>query len=874
MADRLHPASPDTLPRSSPRAARGHTPRPWLSYPLTPAPVQLASLTMCPQQRRRRAGAGDLHTEEDVKIKRFLPLLESKGFDPLRSDYEFAIKVQQGRKVRDIYADVVVYADRAKKVPLIAADTKPPNDPISDADRGQAISYARLLPTIAPVAIVTNGHVVEVFDTYSKARLPDLPDRATLLRQQNSMTMSESRRRLLISEARRELLKIDDVQVFKRILRSCHNEIRNNEGYDPTVAFDELSKVMFCKLHEERSGNDNRFTLDVFDETLQRLKVNIVRQIFDETKVDPRYATLFAEETRINLQDRTVRTIVGLFEDYDLSLTGFDVKGEAFEYFLGDTFTGGLGQYFTPRNVVKFITEACDPNIDDKVIDPFCGTGGFLIFAFDAVGAKIETLPFSAAEKESRRVSLAAEGLFGTDWADRTSQACRMNMIVHGDGSAKVFKHHGLTNVDGEFEDGEFQLCLTNPPFGSIENDPDILASYDLGNGRKSQERVILALERAIKLVKPGSGRIGIVVIDGVLNNASSGYVRDYLRRHTWIRAVVGLPRTTFEGYGGRSDTSVLILERKLDGSDDQQDPIFMSVCRNSGYARNGDPVEGNELPAILVDYQGFRQGQPLGAHPHTWVVTDAVDRLDAAYYWTQVTEVDRQEVERSAQEIGELISVSAEGHGQLMSQISTVFESLATKTTPIGALLVEVKDKRPLLHDRPYQTVGVHWWGGGVFIKEDQLGGDIKATSLNRLRPGALIYNRLFAFRGSFARVPVECADTYASNEFPTFVARPDVENEDLVIRYLIHVLNSPAYLLTVDRLSTGSTKTSRNRLKQKEFLNMRVAVPTDTGDLAKVVAALDAAHRLRSQQEELLLASKGLREGVGRLLPQPDKG
>jgi type I restriction enzyme M protein len=127
------------------------------------------------------------------------------------------------------------------------------------------------------------------------------------------------------------LFIINDVQMFKSILKSCHHEIRNNEGCDPTVAFDEMSKVLFCKLYEEkhaseRSGN-NRFRLSVYDDTLERIGVNVVKQILSETKNDPRYSGLFFSETSINLQDRTIRKIVSLFENYDLSLTAFDVRG-------------------------------------------------------------------------------------------------------------------------------------------------------------------------------------------------------------------------------------------------------------------------------------------------------------------------------------------------------------------------------------------------------------------------------------------------------------------------------------------------------------------------------------------------------------------
>lgn len=511
----------------------------------------------------------DYKSEEDVKINVLLPYLESLGYKSTHCDFNKAIDVQEGRKVKTIFADVVVYSSVAKSAPLILCETKAPTEVLNRAVKEQAISYARLLPRIAPLVLITNGHQFQFFQSLNKNRIPELPARKDLHKDLVNFLVSKQLQDALRLEAKHGLFIIDDVLTFKSVLKSCHNEIRNNEGYDPTVAFDEMSKVLFCKLYEEKSTeqgkqpDQNRFRLSIFDDTLKRLKVNVVKQIFDETKNAPAYAGLFASDAEISLQDRTIRKIVALFENYDLSLTAFDVKGEAFEYFLGDTFTGGLGEYFTPRNIVEFIVDAIDPRIGDKIIDPFCGTGGFLIYAFELVSERIRLQEFADEEKEKWRRQLSGSSLYGTDWKERTSQACRMNMQVHGDGSSGILKHHGLVNVPEKIEDGAFAICITNPPFGSIENDPNILASYkELGAGRRSQERIILALERAVNLVHPG-GRIGIIVIDGVLNNDTTAYIRDYIKKNTWVKAIVSLNSETFEGYGSRAKTSVLLLEKK-----------------------------------------------------------------------------------------------------------------------------------------------------------------------------------------------------------------------------------------------------------------------------------------------------------------------
>lgn len=414
--------------------------------------------------------AAEYNTEEDVRVKFLVPLLQARGYDTASIRFEQAIEVQEGRKRKTIFADAVVYASSQHEAPLVLCETKAPSEALTRRAREQAISYARLLPRIAPLVVLTNGHQVQVFQTLNKNRLGELPTRDQLTADVVDFVISRELQEALRIEARHELFIIDDVQSFKTLLGRCHNAIRNNEGFDPVKAFDEMSKVLFCKLYEEKKNtNTNRFRTAVFADTLDRLGINVVRQIFEETKRDPAYAGLFPPEVAIDLQDRTIRSIVELFEDFDLSLTAFDVKGEAFEYFLSDTFTGGLGQYFTPRNVVEFMVDAMNLRIGERIIDPFCGTGGFLIYAFEVVGEKIRLQEFSDEEKARWRLELSNRCLYGTDWLERASQACKMNMMVHGDGSAGVFRHDGFANVEDVITEDQFDVCLTNPPFGSAE---------------------------------------------------------------------------------------------------------------------------------------------------------------------------------------------------------------------------------------------------------------------------------------------------------------------------------------------------------------------------------------------------------------------
>ena len=806
-------------------------------------------------------------SEEDVKIKFLLPFLAARGYKQSSMDFNVGIEVHEGRKKKTIFADVLVYTSDARSAPLLLCETKAPSEPLNRVVREQAISYARLLPQIAPLVLITNGAQTQVFHTLDKTRLPDLPKRADLDRDLLRFVLSQDTQDALRREAKHDLFIIDDVQTFKNILKACHNEIRNNEGLDPTAAFDEMSKVMFCKLYEEKEHHqNNRFRLGVFDDTQSRLGINVIRQILTEAKNTEGYKELFAQDAEIKLKDRTIREIVRLFEDYDLSLTAFDVKGEAFEYFLGDTFTGGLGEYFTPRNVVEFMVDALDPKIGDRVIDPFCGTGGFLIYAFEIVSDKIRLQEFTESEKKRWRFELSNRCIYGTDWKERTSQACKMNMMVHGDGSSGIMMHDGFLDVAGKTGAGMFDLCITNPPFGSMETDPTVLQRFDLGQGYNSQDRVILAVERCLDLVKPG-GWVGIIVIDGVLNNDSMAYVRDLIRTRAWIRGVISLNKETFEGYGSRAKTSILFLERKMTPDTGSQQPVFMAVARNTGLAPNGAVIAGNVLPDILMEFRAFRRGQELPAQYRESGVFQLRERLDAEHY---VRGTARPAVEITTLHLDTKAAMdrAIKLHEQL-GAVREHFAEIAASPTVLGVILEEIRLPEKVELTKTYALLGVRWWGEGAFVRERKPGRDLRAKTVFRTLAGHIIYNRLFAFRGSFAMLLPEHDGCYVSGEFPMFRSKTGIPNGGMICRYIVHALNSPQFLAIIDAESTGSTKTSRNRFNQRKFLKLVVPVPTDPTDLKQSVSLLDAATGLRREQTKVLDLAKELWGGVYRFLP-----
>lgn len=796
----------------------------------------------------------DCKSEEDVKVKVVLPFLYKSGYNNDQMEFEKTIEVNEGRKKKSIYADIIVYTSKKKDTPIIVIDTKSPSEILSSNGRDQVISYARLLPKIAPIAVLTNGINTQVFQTIDKTRIKEIPSKNKIAKDFTSTLLGKNIKEALASEARKTLFTIDDVGTFKSLLRRCHNIIRNNEGYDPIQAFDEMSKIIFAKMYEEKYHNEsNRFTYELFEYSLTKLKVNIVQQMYKDIHEAPEFKELFPNNDPINLKDRTIGEIVKIFESYDFSLSKFDVKGEAFEYFLGDTFTGGLGEYFTPRNIVEFIVDAISPKIGDKIVDPFCGTGGFLIYAFERISEKIRLRDFSEDESKIWKEKLSNESLFGTDWKERNSQSCKMNMIIHGDGRNGVFKHDGFVDVTIENKENKdepikvigeemFNICFTNPPFGAFETNTVLLNEFELGKNRNSQAREILAIERVLRLVKKGTGIVAMVLPDGLLNGDRNKYVREYIHRNAEVMAVIGLNKETFEGYNTKAKTSIIFMRRKEQESDFNTGySIFMAVCSNSGYAPNGMQIPGNELPDILMDWQQYQKDpssfSPFFKNTKVVTITSATERLDAESHIA--LDID---FELDFNDTLNKLKTDSSKLNALIRNISQTHDVDARTVEydyyDVCEILEEVKNIQTLTGEIEYFTLGISGKGNGLFLHPEGL---YKRDRLNKVELNWFAYSRLFAHNGSFAYVTKDFEGHYLSNEFPTFKVK-NVVHGDLMalLDYLCYYFSSPQVTAYINRMTTGSTKESRARFKSEQFLQLRIAIPHNKEDFFKIVTMI----------------------------------
>lgn len=431
---------------------------------------------------------------------------------------------------------------------------------------------------------------------------------------------------------------------FKR----CHDFIHANQGGSKEQIFWEFLKILFTKIEDEQQDEGRpRFAIRNADERNTRSGQQEVKDrvevLFRSVRARKEYRGLFDDAVDgIRFNADVVAYIVAQLEKYDFIRSSVDVKGMAYETIVGPTLEGVKGEFFTPRNVVKMTAKMLDPSPGDRVLDPACGTGGFIVVAFNYVSEKIRQIekkswrdPKAPSSAEERRlfdkIHAAGRTIFGLDFNANLVKTAQMNMVMNNDGRGGLYCANSLLRpsawpkaVQEVFELGSMDIVMANPPFGTkikIEGQ-DILDQYDLahvwrkesgkwvmdGALRNAMAPEVLFVERCVQFLKPGKGRLGIVLPDGVLGNPDNEYIRYWIMANCQVLASVDLPVETFLPRTG-TQTSVLILRRKseqeklaesLSGEPDDY-AIFMAMAKTVGKDRRGkityvrDP-EGREV--------------------------------------------------------------------------------------------------------------------------------------------------------------------------------------------------------------------------------------------------------------------------------------
>lgn len=445
-------------------------------------------------------------------------------------------------------------------------------------------------------------------------------------------------------------------EMLRTAFRRCHNFIHGNEGMSKDAAFWQFLYLIFCKMYDERkSGDMRRFwagPTEQFDEQGRREIKKRITSLFEDVK--KKYKAIFKGNEEIALSDRALSFMVSELAKYDFGRTDVDAKGAAYQEIVGANLRGDRGQYFTPRGAIKLMVRMLDPKPHERVLDPSCGTGGFLVATVDHIFKKAKDETPSKGEDTADRLiaekpveDFVEDTLFGADFDPALVRATTMNLMMAAGSKGNVFHIDSLAFPGGHLDGlkeakekiplGSIDVLMTNPPFGSDIpiTDPAILSKYDLA-GRWSKDNgsfvrgegyqsavapEVLFIQRAVEWLKPG-GRMGIVLPDGILGNPGDEYIRQWILRHCWVLASVDLPVETFIVEANVNIlTSLLFLKRKTQTEIQAEDlgkkvdyPVFMAVAEKVGFDRRGVPLykrtpDGEEILEEQEESERIRIG-------------------------------------------------------------------------------------------------------------------------------------------------------------------------------------------------------------------------------------------------------------------------
>jgi len=624
-------------------------------------------------------------TVEQFLLSRLFEYLNFKDKDIKPKTSLKELVISRGSKKVNYKPDYVLFVN---KKPKVVIDAKDPDEDVDDffyQVSGYALGLNQEFQNETPVefTILANGSVFKLYrwDKNNPILTLDFGDfidgnskfeRLIELISYKKLKTKPSVRQAVSSEF--EFRKPTSNDQIEAIFRACHQIIWDKDNMKPADAFPEFAKLFFIKIHYDRKIhdiinkgnipdiNDYIFSINWIDKQKRELNDNnpVANILFKQLREDledqidkKKKKRIFDKNEELNISAPTIKEVVKLLEHYDLFGIDEDLNGRMFESFLSATVRGkDLGQFFTPRTVVKFMTEIAHlkANNDkiDYVLDGFCGSGGFLIEAMGNMINKIKNnRSLSDKEQDDLRDKVVGECLYGID-ADKSpkfkiSRIARMNMVMHGDGNNRIYwlpdtldkaikietdnkeLREEAKELKEKLEGGLiFDVVLTNPPFSRGYNpkktaDLEKLKDYDIAKKEETEQLKaiksnVLSLERYRDLLKP-HGKLLTVIDESVLNSYSGREYRKFIRKNFLLKAIISLPQNSFTNAEANVKTSILYLIRKRkikkdsesesedDEEDETQPDIFMGVCENIGHTDSGKSDLENLTLLRVYDY-------------------------------------------------------------------------------------------------------------------------------------------------------------------------------------------------------------------------------------------------------------------------------
>lgn len=774
-----------------------------------------------------------INTETETVVKKILPYLKRRGYD-LETDLDFETGVSVPDRYTKGYIDILVTCGKTK--PLFLIEAKKISKKLTTKDRDQAIAYARAKEVNVSFVVVTNGIDIQCFNSKNKNRIlwdgkqqEKIPTKSQLNKVITTLRSNPDETQIKIS---------NDVSLPFRpglalrqltsLIHKCHNAIRKIEKNEES-AFSDFSKLLFLKLLEEKEDLESDFVLPYsyrFHELAlkpeceaDQVRDSVLSMI--KSIVDSRSYGEVLEDKILLKNPKTFQYIVRELSAVSFCDCSLDSKGASFEYFVRATLKGKkLGQYFTPRELVqtmlaivgqKKVVNSVTSGTRIKILDPACGTGGFLVFLMQDTLQQITELYKSrsitkSTYENSKRV-VKEDIFFGSDANESVAASAKMNMIIAGDGHTNIKHEDSLSKSAKNWSvlNPDCDLILTNPPFGTSEThslSAGDWEQFDIRNGKGQH----LFLQKMVLSLKPGQGEFCTVIDEGVLNNENAAPLRKWLMQQCYLKGVFSLPNETFKPNKINVRSSLLYFERRDSPDLDYEDSYKVTVCRidSLGYYGSGEKIRGFKLNDFLQEIASDVLDQERSDHRtgYSWeafdinaaeIISDPTCRFDFKY-WNADTRTKIEEIHNRYQKrISDLnLVTTSRGKSPLAENYVDADEGYAiviksgSNISKQGAIIFE----------------GADWIEKSVydeFIEEAEEAGENR----NIIKKGDVLLSSTGV--GTLGKAAVYNHDLPAIADGHVTIIRVDKEIIDPY--YLCDYLRAGFGSIQVDRLYTGST-------------------------------------------------------------------
>lgn len=841
----------------------------------------------------RRVSYDWSNPEEWARCVTFARLVLEKDYPPDR----IAMEVSVPRRTPSDAADIVVYRDDGRKEPYLVVENKAAGQ--TDENRKQGIEqlFGNANSLRAPLGL---------YDEYSRTVLFDVENFPSMEREKNRKGNIDAVPEQYgdvptytyiagsgtdISPARPGLLESK--------IRRAHSIIWSGGKRDPLTSFDEWSKLLFAKVHDERhTPNDEprRFQIGT-NETTAKV-ANEIHALFRRAiRKDP---TVFPEDTKIDLPDSKIVQIVSVLEDLSISATDVDTIGTAFETFFGSVFRGELGQYFTMRPIARFSVAMLDLDHEDFVIDPTAGSGGFLLEALLQVWHRIER-DFRGQDVVRLKTDFAYIRVYGIEIHPVLARICKINMILHHDGHTHIEGDRSC--LDSEFNldklksyRGAFDVVVGNPPFGDLvrKGDEDKLGhsaldDFETANDRTQVPSEHVILERSVEFLNE-TGAFGLVVPDGLLNNqgeqSNCPHVRRWLARNGAFLGIVSLPDHAFRRSGAQNKTSILFY-RKFSRQEKREFDAACAEALEDGRAESEDDAILYGLETL--DYKVFlAEANHIGYTPtgasslrNDLYRGGAGGQLDNDQSGTILGEFQKFKANPDAYEGGTSPDTGMMNASELWAAHEShrldpkyhLFKREEQIITPAGWERLPLKDVmrrreiRVKPEERPEEPVTVMTLQQTGDIRPRPAGKgrnppewlgmyfEDSSSKWYAARSGDVVFSSIDLWKGCIAVVPEDFDRALVTREFPIY----EITDDRLDPQFLSCLLRSRYYQRAFRAITTGHS--NRRRTQTSDFEELEIVFPPDRDVQQKLIE--DVLEARRTQRE----ASTLLKEAMIRL-------